>query len=119
MFNFIFFFRLKGQNGAFGFCKASSGGSGIRSLISIECPKSGYKIPALKEIAKSSILFIVPLNNDIDDTEVIDADTNTLSVSCSSCEKEVPLRDFGTHKLSCSKKNQVENPPAEDKYECK
>ena len=110
VFNKFHFLRLEGQKGAFVFCKASSGGSGTRSLITIDCPQSGYKIPDLKEIAKSSIIFIVPLNDNIDDSQVVEADTNTLNVICSSCENEVPLKDFGTHKSTCTKQNNLDLP---------
>ena len=59
-------FRLKSQKGAFELAKASSGGQGIRWLIAIDLPKKGYIIPILKEIVRSSVLYIILLNSNID-----------------------------------------------------
>ena len=60
------FSRLKSQKGAFELAKASSGGQGIRRLIAIDLPKKGYIIPMLKEIVRSSVLYIILLNSNID-----------------------------------------------------
>ena len=60
------FSRLKSQKGAFELPKASSGGQGIRRLIAIDLPKKGYIIPMLKEIVRSSVLYIILLNSNID-----------------------------------------------------
>ena len=60
------FSRLKSQKGAFELVKASSGGQGIRRLIAIDLPKKGYIIPMLKEIVRSSVLYIILLNSNID-----------------------------------------------------
>ena len=116
-----FLFRLKSQNGAFQLCKARCGGSGLRELIEIECPQAGYSIQTLKEEARASTIYIVPLNENIDESPVSinDISTNDYAVSmakCSSCNLDVPLSYFAEHKLSCM------NPDENDKEnfnECK
>ena len=57
---------MKSQKGTFELAKASSGGQGIRRLIAIDLPKKGYTIPILKEIVRSSLLYRIPLNSNID-----------------------------------------------------
>ena len=59
-------FTLRSQKGVFEFAKASSGAQGIRRLIAIDLPKKGYIIPMLKEIVRSSVLYIILLNSNID-----------------------------------------------------
>jgi len=85
-------------------CKAASGGSGARALIPIDCPKLGYTIPMLKDILKSSVAYIVPLNTNIDVShDVVDlvAPEGILKVTCSTCNAEIPLKEFSQHKRSC------------------
>jgi len=106
--------RLKSQNGAFQLCKARCGGSGLRELIQIECPQTGYDIQAVKEEARASTIYIVPLNENIDESPVSinDISTNDYAVSmakCSSCDIDVPLSYFAEHKLTCT------NPEENDK----
>ena len=69
---------MKSQKGAFESAKASSGGQGIRRLIAIDVPKKGYTIPLVKEIVRSSVLYIIPLNYNIDMEPVTINDLQTI-----------------------------------------
>ena len=64
----LFVFRLKSQEGAFILYKAVTGGCGIPQLAPVDCPAAGYNVPYLKEQARSSALYLIPLNADIDIT---------------------------------------------------
>ena len=87
-------------------CKAASGGSGLRKLVPLECPKAGYDIQTLKEEIRSSTIYIIPLNEDIDDCPLsindITTDNGTSMAKCISCNKDIPLSSFSMHKLSCT-----------------
>ena len=101
-------FRLKSQKGAFELAKASSGGQGIRRLIAIDLPKKGYTIPMLKEIVCSSVLYIIPLNSNIDmepvtinDLQTIADDDKEKEWECETCMKLVPANQFREHESVC------------------
>ena len=95
---------MKSQKGAFGLEKASSGGQGIRRLIAID-PKKGYIIPMLKEIVRSSVLYIILLNSiiymepvTINDLQIIAGDDNEEERDCETCMKLFPANQFREHK---------------------
>ena len=101
-----FHFRLKSQDGAFQLFRAASGGSGIRDLVPIVCPKTGYQISKLKEEVKSSTIYIGPLNDDINDSPItindISSDVTNFSMAkCRSCSENIPLAFFASHKENC------------------
>ena len=72
-------FRLKSQKGAFELAKASSGSQGICRLIAIDLPEKGYTIPMSKEIVRSSVLYIIPLNFNRDMEPVTINDLQTIA----------------------------------------
>ena len=101
-------FRLKSQKGTFELAKASSGGQSIRRLIAIDLPKKGYTIPILKEIVRSSLLYIIPLNSNIDLEPVtfnylqtIAGDDIKEEWECETSMKLVPANQFREHKGVC------------------
>ena len=71
--------RLKSQKGAFELAKASSGGQGIHRLIPIDLPKKGYTISMLTEIVCTSVLYIMPLNSNLDMEPVTVNDLQTIA----------------------------------------
>ena len=88
---------MKSHKGVFELAKTSSGGQGIRRLIAIDLPKKGYTIPMLKEIVRSSMLYIIPLNSNIDmepvkinDLQTIADDDREEKWECETCMKLVP-----------------------------
>ena len=102
----LFFHRLKSQEGAFLIAKAGSGGAGIRKLIPIRMPVDGYSVQQLKDEAKSSTLYVVPLNTDIDETPITVNDISTVSNNeifslCVNCNLKIPLFGFKEHKSEC------------------
>ena len=72
-------FRLKSQKGAFELAKVSNGVQGVRRLIAIDLPKKGYTTPLLREIVRSSVLYIMPLNSNIDIEPVTINDLQTIA----------------------------------------
>ena len=101
-------FRLKSQKGAFELTKASSGGQDIRKLIAIDLPEKGYTIPMLKELVRSPVLYIIPLNSNIDmepvttnDLETIADDDKEEEWECENCMKLVPANQFREYKSVC------------------
>ena len=99
-------FRLKSQDGAFVFAKAESGGCGIRNLAVINCPPCGYDVQYVKSEVRSSCVYIIPLNSDIDESPVTVNDLSTAPAivaecKCSNCHKTVALTEFQNHKEIC------------------
>ena len=94
---------MKSQNGAFYLSKASTGGSGLRSLAPLKCPVTGYCVQDLREEAKASIVYIIPLNENIDTTPVADVAPQRDGVlsKCLGCDKNIPLWEFTDHKSKC------------------
>ena len=71
---------------------------------------NGYAIKQLKEEVKSSTIFIIPLNSDVDQTPITVNDISTLPSSeifskCVTCHLEIPLFEFQEHKAICGGKN--------------
>ena len=64
----LFVFRLKSQEGTFLLYKAVTGGCGIPPLAPVDCAAAGNNVPYLKEQARSSALYLILLNSDIDIT---------------------------------------------------
>ena len=64
----LFVFRLKSQEGAFLLYKAVTGDCGIPQLAPVDCAATGYNVTYLKEQARSSALYLILLNSDIDIT---------------------------------------------------
>lgn len=96
---------LTPQNGAFQLLRCEFGGSGSRDLNTIAMPQNGYSVPFLKEQSKSSLIYIRPLNCDIEfemkRIEPVELPTCTASAICKSCNKTVPLSYFEQHQHHC------------------
>ena len=82
----------------------------MHQLAPVNCPATGYDAPYLKEWARSSALYLMPLNSDID---IMPITVNDISVGveapecqCSNCYEIITLN----HKMLCTqKKEEVEN----------
>uniref|UniRef100_A0A7M5XKV0 HECT domain-containing protein n=2 Tax=Clytia hemisphaerica TaxID=252671 RepID=A0A7M5XKV0_9CNID len=73
---------------------------------------SGYTVLQIKEEAKTSLVYVIPLNSDLDKTPL---DVNNFQnhdvqlVKCHTCQKEVPLISFQNHKSNCKTTEFEEN----------
>jgi len=90
-----YFPRLKSQNG-------------VRSLEKLSCSSSGYSVVGLKEEVRSSVVYIVPLNSEIDTSPISvnevssQKDTTELLCVCTNCDSQILLFEFQEHKAICS-----------------
>jgi len=85
--------------------KARSGGSGLKPLEPLVCPPSGYDVQSLKDEAKAAIIYIVPLNKDLDTSPLtvndISAGVEVATTKCINCSEVVALIDFKQHRSTC------------------
>ncbi|XP_066926197.1 uncharacterized protein [Clytia hemisphaerica] len=97
--------RLKSQNGAFELRKATFGGVGSRPLTAFSSTSRGYSVTGLKEEAKSSTVYVVPLNCHISTEPLKEEDLQDSSdvefVICNACRRKIPLLTFKDHKDLC------------------
>ena len=95
---YLLMFRLRSQRGAFHLMKAKTGGSGIRELIPLDYGQCGYSIQSLKEEVKASAIYIIPLNENIDDKPDVTLVKDVAISTCSFCNDFIPLVSFQEHK---------------------
>lgn len=103
-------FRLRTQNGAFDICKASHGGVGTRHLQPL-FGSTQYSVQSLKEATRSSNLYIVPLNGDIDTSPTMPASSSNVGleeVICNTCGNLIALQNFRSHREQCNAIGQSE-----------
>ena len=86
----------------------------MHQLAPVNCPATGYDVPYLKEWARSSALYLMPLNSDIDITPItvndISLGVEASECQCSNCYEIIALNQFQDHKMLCTqKKEEVEN----------
>ncbi|XP_066910994.1 uncharacterized protein [Clytia hemisphaerica] len=105
---------LRSQNGAFSLLRCESGGSGVRGLKQIGPSNAGYTVPLLKDVCKSSLIYIKPLNTSIDiisidqPTTVTEEDNEYAKAVCNICKIDIPLTLFEEHQNICSSKENTE-----------
>lgn len=99
--------KLVEQNGAFQLLKSLSGGSGVRNLVPVMIPPGGYTVSDLKDQCKSSLIYIKPLQKDIElavqQENAIEKSSSSCSVCvvCKRCNSEVELNKFEQHSAAC------------------
>ena len=100
------FLRLKSQDGAWHIARATVGGHGVRDLQPFSCTVAGYTVHSLKEEARSSLCYVVPLNSDLDMSplQVNDVTLSEPQPMC-KCGEMVNLSEFKDHKANCSSGN--------------
>ena len=100
--------KLQSQYGAFQVTRCLSGRSGARPLSPIRVGPEGYTVPLLKELSKSSAIYVRPQQEDIVlgiNSPVIEEMTKTERlpmVQCISCSKEIQLSVFENHRQQCA-----------------
>ena len=104
--------KLASQNGAFQLLRCLAGGSGIRDLTVIPMGVDGYPISLLKEVCKSSTIYIRPMQTNLSlDGAVEDArqqgvhPRNVAKARCMNCNLEVELSTFTDHAATCCNVN--------------
>ena len=92
--------KLKSQNGAIEVLRAAGGGAGIRPLTPIPMMSGGYSIQELKSSTSSAMLYVKPLQSDLELDPVRQVTSETPKVTCIHCAKVVSLPDLRNHSQS-------------------
>ena len=92
--------KLQSQQGAIEVLRSSTGGAGIRPIITIPMGSQGYSIKDLRSSINSAILYVRPLQTDLTLDQVIQDGRETPKVNCIHCGKEVSLPELRVHNQS-------------------
>ena len=91
--------QLQSQQGAIEVLRSTGGGAGIRPITPIPMGSQGYCIKDLRSSINSAILYVRPLQTDLN-LEVIQDNRESPRVTCVHCGKEVSLPDLRAHSQS-------------------
>ena len=91
--------QLQSQQGAIEVLRSTGGGAGIRPITPIPMGSQGYSIKDLRSSINSAILYVRPLQTDLN-LEVIQDNRESPRVTCVHCGKEVSLPDMRAHSQS-------------------
>ena len=102
---------LHQQNGAFQLLGCLSGGSRVWELSVIPIGVDGYPVPLLKEVSKSSNLYIRPIRTDLNLKDALQNNhqqsnmypKTTVEAKCRICNVEMELSAFTDHTATCCK----------------
>eukprot|EP00794_Sanderia_malayensis_P001738 gene1738-1935_t len=103
--------KLALQNGTFQLLRCLSGGCGTRELSVIPMGVDGYPISLLKEVCKSSTIYIRPMQTSLSMESVLPDVPQTVyqgniaMAQCQNCNSEVELSKFNDHTANCPKMN--------------
>ena len=100
--------KLASQNGAFQLLRCLSGGSGTRELTVIPMGVDGYPISMLKEVCRSSTIYIRPMQTNLSLEDACQQGVYSRYVAtakCMNCHLEVELSTFTDHATTCCKAN--------------
>eukprot|EP00794_Sanderia_malayensis_P012499 gene12499-13785_t len=101
--------KLASQNGAFQLLRCLSGGCGTRELSVIPMGVDGYPVSLLKEVCKSSTIYIRPMQTSLSMESVLPDVPQTVyqgniaMAQCLNCNSEVELSKFNDHTANCPK----------------
>ena len=92
---------LFSQNGALQLMVCPSGGSGVRELSLIPMGIDGYPVPMLKEVCKSSIVYIQSMQTNISLDKAFsnpsDEAVGNASTLCLHCKGDIEFNEFEDH----------------------
>ena len=112
--------KLQSQQGAVEVLRATSGGAGIRPLTPIPIGSQGYCIQELRSSLNSAVLYVRPLQTELELDQVVQVTSETPKVTCIHCGKEVSLPELRVHcqSLECTlARPGTSNDPAFDRRE--
>ena len=92
-----YFPKLASQNGAFQLLRCLSGGSGVQELSVIPMGVDGYPVSLLKDVCRSSTIYIRPMQTDLSLEDALQNDhqqnnmhiQTTAKAKCLNCNVEV------------------------------
>ena len=109
--------KLALQNGAFQLLRCLSGGSGVQELSAVPMGVDGYPVSLLKEVCRSSTIYIRPMERDLSLEDALQNDHQqnnmhakaTAKAKCLNCNGEMELSTFTDHNVTCCKMYDTNN----------
>ena len=104
--------KIASQNGPFQLLRCLAGGSGVRDLTVIPMGVDGYPLSLLKEVCKSSTIYIRPMQTNLSSEGALEyahqqrvQPRTVAKAKCMNCNLEVELGTFVDHAATCYQVN--------------